>query len=238
MHDFRTNLLFCLLLAISLVPGRAARGRDDADASPSSWITWDPASDQVVSAPNDTGAAAPRARQLSNGEILLAYHHGEALGNCGSRVTLRRSRDGGVTWYRTEEIDGPRERGFWGFSNPDFIELGRGRLMLVSAARGKADPRSPDVFLSECERSGLRVRFSNDYGLTWGSPRLVAAGRGRVWEPSIVSLPRRRTGNLLRQRIAGPPGGRLDAMHRVDPLGGRRPELERTGHRFRERQLP
>ncbi len=155
----------------------------------SAWVEWDRVTDRVISAPNDTGAAAPRARELSNGEILLVYHHGEALGNCGSRVTVRRSRDGGATWFQSQEIDGPMEKGFWGFSNPDFIELGKGRLMLVSAARGKADPHSPDIFLAECRRSGLRVRFSSDYGATWGAPRMIAAGRGRVWEPSIVRLP-------------------------------------------------
>ena len=158
-------------------------------AGPASWVAWDRASDRVVSAPSDEGAACPRARQLSNGEILLAYHHGEALGNCGSRITMRKSRDGGATWYRTREIDGPEEPTLWGFSNPDFIELGRGRLMLVSAARGKGDATSRNPFLSECRRSGLRVRFSDDYGNTWGAPRMIAAGQGRVWEPSIVRLP-------------------------------------------------
>ena len=154
-----------------------------------SWVEWDRATERAVSAPRDTGAASPRARQLSNGEILLVYHHGEAYGNCGSRVTARKSRDGGATWYQTQEIDGPREHGFWGFSNPDFIELGHGRLLLVSAARGKADPASRDWFLSECQRSGLRVRFSDNDGTSWGPPRMIAAGRGRVWEPSIVRLP-------------------------------------------------
>ena len=104
-------------------------------------------------------------------------------------MTLRKSRDGGATWYQTQEIDGPRERGFWGFGNPAFIELGHGRLLLVSAARGKAEPGSSNGFLSECQRSGLRVRFSDDYGASWGPPRMIAAGRGRVWEPSIVRLP-------------------------------------------------
>ena len=175
-------VLVGFLLVIHAAP--LARGQTAA-----SWVEWDRATERAVSAPHDTGAASPRARQLSNGEILLAYHHGETYGNCGSRVTLRKSRDGGATWYQTQEIDGPRERGFWGFSNPDFIELGRGRLLLVSAARGKADPGSSNGFLSECQRSGLRVRFSDNYGASWGPPRMIAAGRGRVWEPSIVRLP-------------------------------------------------
>ncbi len=166
-----------------VVPGRAEQSTD------APWVAWDRGSDRVVSAAGDTGAACPRARQLSNGEILLAYHHGEAFGNCGSRVTLRRSRDGGATWYQTQQVDGPEGKTCWGFSNPDFIELGHGRLMLVSAARGRADPHSNNPFLSECQRSGLRVRFSDNDGATWGPPRMAAAGQGRVWEPSIVRAP-------------------------------------------------
>ena len=159
-----------------------------ASGDPASWVRWDRATERQVSAARDTGAASPRAHQLANGEILLVYHHGESYGNCGSRVTARKSRDGGLSWYQTQEIDGP-ERGFWGFGNPDFIELGGGRLLLVSAARGKADPGSRDWFLSECQRSGLRVRFSDNYGASWGPPRMIAAGRGRLWEPSVVRLP-------------------------------------------------
>ncbi len=157
-------------------------------AGAADWIEWDRASDHVVSSAHDTGAACPKARQLSNGDILLVYHHGESYGNCGSRVTLRKSRDQGATWYQTQEVESP-ERGFWGFSNPDVIELGHGRLMLVTAARGKADPDSRNGFLDECRRSGLRLRFSDDDGTTWGPPRLIAAGRGRVWEPAIARLP-------------------------------------------------
>ena len=164
-----------------------------AHGESASWVQWDPATERVVSAPHDTGAASPRARQLSNGEILLVYHHGESYGNCGSRVTVRKSRDGGASWYQTQQVDGPKERGFWGFSNPDFVELGGGRLLLVSAARGKADPDSGNGFLSECQHSGLRLRFSDNDGTSWGPPRMIAAGRGRVWEPSIVRLP---TGEL------------------------------------------
>ncbi len=159
------------------------------EAGAESWIEWDRATAQVVSAAGATGAAYPRARQLSNGEILLAYHHGEVLGNFGSSVTLRRSRDGGATWFQTQRVEGPGERGYFGFCNPDFIELGGGRLMLVTAARAMAEPFSRVGFLSECRRGGLRVRFSDNYGATWGPPRLIAAGRGRLWEPSIARLP-------------------------------------------------
>ncbi len=180
MTGLRHFLSGSLLVAWLVSPARGA----PADT----WVEWDRASDHVVSAAHDTGAACPKARQLSNGDILLAYHHGESYGNCGSRVTVRRSRDGGATWDRTQEVEGP-ERGFWGFSNPDLIELGHGRVMLVSAARGKADPDSRNGFLDECRRSGLRVRFSDNDGATWGPPRMIAAGRGRVWEPAIARLP-------------------------------------------------
>jgi BNR repeat-like domain len=153
------------------------------------WITWDRTTDRVVSH-TDKAAAYPRARRLSNGDILLGYHHGGGAGEYGTWVTLRRSRDGGKTWTDTRDIDGPEEPQFWGFSNVDFVELGDGGDMLfVTAARGKAEPGKASVFLSECERSELRLRFSHDYGVTWGSPISVARGRGRVWEPSLVRLP-------------------------------------------------
>jgi hypothetical protein len=137
----------------------------------------------------DKAAAYPRARRLSNGEILLGYHHSGGAGEYGASVTLRRSRDGGKTWIDTRDIEGPEEPQFWGFSNVDFTELGSGGEMLfVTAARGKAEP-GKDVFLSECERSELRLRFSGDYGVTWDKPISLARGRGRVWEPSLVRLP-------------------------------------------------
>lgn len=173
-----------LVVLLTVRAGTAASGAP-VDAS---WVEWDRSSEHVVSAARDTGAACPKARQLSNGEVLLAYHHGESFGNCGSRVTLRHSRDKGATWYRTQEVEAP-ERGCWGFSNPDVVELGHGRLMLVSAQRGRADEDSRNPFLSECQRSGLRARFSDDFGATWSAPRTLVAGRGRVWEPAIARLP-------------------------------------------------
>ena len=182
------SLPFALfLLALLAVP--ATYAVPFAPTASDNWVTWDRATDHVVSAPRDLGAAYPRAHQLSNGEILLAYHQGEPIGNFGSGITLRKSRDNGATWYRTTQIDGPNERGFWGFCNPDFIELGHGRLLLVSAARARAEPFTRDTLLSESRHGGLRLRFSNDYGNTWGPPRLIAAGRGRLWEPSVVQLP-------------------------------------------------
>jgi hypothetical protein len=179
MHPAARFVLVCFLVF------RAASGIAQVPAtgaSADSWVQWDPASERIVSAARDAGAAYPRARQLSNGEILLAYHHSAGLGDYGAGITLRKSRDGGATWYETLEIERPKERGYWGFSNPDFIELAPGRLLLVSAARD-------DEFLSEGRHSGLRVRFSDNYGSSWGPPRMIAAGRGRVWEPSIVRLP-------------------------------------------------
>ena len=151
------------------------------------WITWDRATDRVVSH-TDEAAAYPRGRRLSNGDILLGYHHGAGAGEYGAFVTLRRSRDGGKTWSDTRDIERPEEPRFWGFSNLDFMELGGGEMLFVTAARGKALP-GKDVFLSECERSERRLRFSRDYGATWGAPIAVAPGRGRVWEPSLVQLP-------------------------------------------------
>jgi len=150
-------------------------------------IRWDRSSDRVVS---HTGKAAayPRAKRLSNGDILLGYHHGGGLGEYGTWVSLRRSADGGKTWKAARDVEGPEGEEFWGFSNVDFIELGGGRMLLVTAGRGKAVAGQPE-FLSECARSELRLRFSDDFGATWGPPRSLSRGRGRVWEPSAVQLP-------------------------------------------------
>ncbi len=157
-------------------------------SDPADWVAWNRATDRVVSHTDDA-AAYPRAKRLANGDILLGYHHGGGLGEYGTFVTLRRSRDGGATWLETRDVEGPEGERFWGFSNVDFLELDpRGHMLLVSAARGKAEPGKPE-FLSECERSELRLRFSADFGATWGAPIRVARGRGRVWEPSAVRLP-------------------------------------------------
>ena len=186
MKHLLTAVFFIALLILPATRG-AAETLPPASGDP--WIEWDRSTDRIISAPGDAGAAYPRARQLSNGEILLGYHHGSGLGDYGATVTLRKSRDGGATWYQTQHIDGPNERGFFGFCNPDFVELGGGRIMLAYAARGKAVPFARDGFVSECQHGGLRVRFSNDYGSTWGPPRMIAGGRGRLWEPSVVRLP-------------------------------------------------
>src|SRR5688500_15701265 len=133
----RTHLLVAIALVVAAVcPGVAAA----AD-----WITWDRSADRVVSH-TDKAAAYPRARRLSNGDILLGYHHGGGEGEYGTYVTLRRSRDGGKTWSDTRDIEQPEEPHFWGFSNVDFMELGGpGELVFVTAARGKAEP-GKDVF--------------------------------------------------------------------------------------------
>lgn len=158
-----------------------------AAADKADWIQWDRATDKVVSH-TDKAAAYPRAKRLSNGEILLGYHHGGGLGDYGTWVTLRKSRDNGASWYSTRDVEGPEGEDFWGFSNVDFVELGKGRVLLVTAGRGKALPGQPQ-FQSECERSELRLRFSDDYGDTWGSPIALSHGRGRLWEPTVVRLP-------------------------------------------------
>jgi len=154
----------------------------------SGWIEWDRSSEHVVSRSEDQGAAYPRCRALSNGDILLSYHFGESLGHFGTRVAIRKSRDGGKAWYSTNEVDTPEPNDFWGFTNPDFVEIGKGVVLLASAARGRAEPGKP-VFSSECERSEIRLRVSDDFGETWKPPTTVARGRGRLWEPCLVKLP-------------------------------------------------
>jgi len=59
-------------------------------------------------------------------------------------------------------------------------------MLLVTAARGKAEP-GKDVFLSECERSELRLRFSHDFGATIDALRCGQrepwVGRDRLRSP-------------------------------------------------------
>ncbi|HEX8373400.1 MAG TPA: sialidase family protein [Chthoniobacterales bacterium] len=148
-------------------------------------IEWDRSTDRVVSH-TDRAASYPRAKRLSNGEILLGYHHSAGYGEYGTFVTLRKSRDDGKTWYETKDVEGPEED-YWGFSNLDFQEIAPGKIMLVTAARGKGE-KGDREFETEGERSGLRVRVSEDFGETWSQPSLIPTARGRVWEPSLVLL--------------------------------------------------
>src|SRR5690349_15014015 len=62
----RMNILLRSALAFAAILFAADPGMAD-------WITWDRASDRVVSH-TDKAAAYPRARRLSNGDILLGYH--------------------------------------------------------------------------------------------------------------------------------------------------------------------
>jgi hypothetical protein len=184
-HTFSRSICFVKRIAIlvSVVTHVAASFAADPDEA---WVRWNPPSDHIVSH-TDQAAAYPRAKRLSNGEILLGYHHGGGLGEYGTFVTLRRSRDGGRSWWDTRDIEMPEPPEFWGFSNVDFIEIAPGRILLVTAARGKALPDEPE-FLGECQRSALRIRMSDDFGVTWSAPMHVGKGRGRVWEPSVVRL--------------------------------------------------
>lgn len=173
----------CFFTSLSLI---LLSGNSMLHAQAEPWVEWDPNTDHVVSH-TDNAAAYPRAKRLSNGDIMLGYHYGTKMGTFGTYVTLRKSRDGGKSWYMTDDVERP-EADFWGFSNVDFVELGGGRMILVTAARGKPEPGRPQ-FLSECERSELRIRFSDNYGATWGPPHGIARGRGRLWEPAFANLP-------------------------------------------------
>ncbi|MDQ3624999.1 MAG: glycoside hydrolase, partial [Verrucomicrobiota bacterium] len=186
-HFFRFRGRVRLLALLALLPFWGAPFTTDGKEGSSTEVQWDASTDRVVSH-TDKSAAYPRAKRLSNGEILLGYHHGGGLGEWGTWVTLRLSRDGGASWYATRDLERPEGEAFYGFSNVDFVELGGGRVLLVTAGRGKPVPGQP-VFLSECERSELRLRFSTDHGATWGDPIGLVRGRGRIWEPAIVRLP-------------------------------------------------
>ena len=233
-------LFACCCLLISPF-GEAHAGSVVGDATDTgtadSWVTWDPASEGIISAPQDAGAAAPRARQLANGEILLAYHHGEALGNCGSRVTLRHSRDGGATWYRTQEVEGP-EPGFWGFSNPGFRRIGQGARHAGQRGAGQGGPPPPPtpsfpsasaaacgcVSVTTTAQPGARPARSPPGAGGCGNPPPCACPAGSCKSSTPTSRP------ICRRK--GP------AVHRGDPLAGRRADLDRATPRVRAARLP
>lgn len=128
----------------------------------------------------------PRAKQLSDGAILLSFsnHH------YGWNIYTSRSEDGGLSWqdamllrhcYAEQSSIGNDEKVF---VNPDFIELSDGRILLAYQWRYKNGYGDIPNTNNNC---GIEIIFSSDKGRTWGEPREVY--RGRCWEPALLQLP-------------------------------------------------
>ena len=62
-HESRMSICLRLALLFTVIFAQAALSAED-------WVTWDRSTDRVVSN-SDKAASYPRARRLSNGDILL-----------------------------------------------------------------------------------------------------------------------------------------------------------------------
>lgn len=122
-------------------------------------------------------AAYPRMIKLGGDSLLLAYHGGDQQ-NTWDNIYLRKSFDLGATWTEAEVIMLDDNPDYWGFANPEFLELRNGRILMAFTGRGKPDDNFHD---------NIQVIHSDDRGITWSDPRIVAFGR--AWEPAMIEHP-------------------------------------------------
>lgn len=138
-------------------------------------ITWQSASKKLS---HDVYFAEyPRLKKLGGDTMFLWYHFGPQ-GNEWDNIALRKSFDGGTNWTAPEVVMADNDPAYYGFANPDMIELQNKWLMLAYTGRGRPDDNAHD---------NIQVRISKDRGATWGPP--IIAARGRSWEPAMVQYP-------------------------------------------------
>lgn len=135
------------------------------------WGTPRKVSHEVYSA--DYG----RMLRLGGDTLLLAYHGGD-VDNTWDNIYLRKSFDRGATWGEAEVLMADNRPDYWGFANPEFLEVVSGRIVMAFTGRGRPDDNQHD---------NIQVMHSDDRGQTWSSPRIVAYGRS--WEPAMVQHP-------------------------------------------------
>jgi hypothetical protein len=122
-------------------------------------------------------AAYPRMLQLGGDTLFLAYHGGDE-NNSWDNIYLRKSFDRGNSWSDPEVLMEDNDPNYWGFANPEFVELDNGRILMAFTGRGRPDDNQHD---------NIQVMHSDDRGATWSSPRIVAYGRS--WEPAMIQHP-------------------------------------------------
>ena len=105
-------------------------------------------------------------------------YHGGPLNNYWDNIYLRKSFDKGQTWTVTEALLEDNDPDYFGFANPELLELRSGRILLAFVGRGNPDDN---------QHNNVQVMHSDDRGETWSSPRIVAFGRS--WEPGLVQHP-------------------------------------------------
>jgi hypothetical protein len=135
------------------------------------WVTPVKVSHDVYS------AEYPRMLRLGGDTLFLAYHGG-SVGNEWDNIYLRKSFDLGATWSDPITMMTDNDPNYWGFSNPEFLELRSGRIMMAFTGRGRPD----DNF-----HGNIQLMLSEDRGETWSSPRIVSMGR--AWEPAMIQHP-------------------------------------------------
>lgn len=122
-------------------------------------------------------AAYPRMIRLGGDTLLLAYHGGP-LNNTWDNIYYRKSYDLGETWSEVETLMADNDENYWGFANPEFLELRSGRILMAFTGRGKPDDN---------EHDNIQLMYSDDRGVTWSDPSIVSYGR--AWEPAMIQHP-------------------------------------------------
>ncbi len=119
----------------------------------------------------------PRMLGLGGDTLFLAYHGGPR-DNEWDNLYLRKSFDNGQTWSETQVLMADVDPNYFGFANPEFLELRNGRILLAFTGRGNPDDN---------QHNNIQVMHSDDRGETWSAPRVVAYGRS--WEPAMIEHP-------------------------------------------------
>ncbi|MBV6645549.1 MAG: exo-alpha-sialidase [Cyclobacteriaceae bacterium] len=123
------------------------------------------------------GADYPRMISLGGDTLFLTYHGGPQ-NNDWDNLYLRKSFDRGQTWLDAEVLMADDDPDYYGFANPQLLALRSGRILLAFTGRGNPDDN---------QHNNIQVMHSDDRGMTWSRPRVVAYGRS--WEPGLVEHP-------------------------------------------------
>ena len=99
----------------------------------------------------------PRMLGLGGDTLFLAYHGGPR-DNEWDNLYLRKSFDNGQIWSETQVLMADVDPNYFGFANPEFLELRNGRILLAFTGRGNPDDN---------QHNNIQVMHSDDRGETW-----------------------------------------------------------------------
>lgn len=125
----------------------------------------------------DRAVYYPRMIRLQSGELLSAFESERS-------IYITRSSDEGESW--SDAILAAPSDGVTASAVPELIQLANGRILLAYNTRPPADNENPD------KKFGIKLRISDDEGISWSRQRNVFEGgfewnRG-VWEPAMIQL--------------------------------------------------